>query len=104
MANGIVEKPSSLSGLTEPEAKEFHAIFLTSFIIFTAIAVVAHILVGCGARGCPVEGLRRSRGRRPGRRLPAVLRRIPIMHKVWLLFDPRRTLVALFTFLSFWRC
>ncbi|SFG84089.1 light-harvesting antenna LH1, beta subunit [Methylobacterium gossipiicola] len=45
MANGIVEKPSSLSGLTEPEAKEFHAIFLTSFIIFTAIAVVAHILV-----------------------------------------------------------
>src|SRR4051812_14404145 len=44
MAGGI-ERPSSLSGLTEPEAKEFHAIFLTSFIIFTAIAVVAHILV-----------------------------------------------------------
>jgi hypothetical protein len=40
MANGIMERPSSLSGLTEPEAKEFHAIFLTSFIIFTAIAVV----------------------------------------------------------------
>ena len=39
------EKPSTLSGLTEPEAKEFHAIFLTSFLIFTAIAVVAHILV-----------------------------------------------------------
>lgn len=45
MANGLVEKPSTLSGLTEPEAKEFHAIFLTSFIVFTAIAVVAHILV-----------------------------------------------------------
>ncbi|WP_375466231.1 light-harvesting antenna LH1, beta subunit [uncultured Methylobacterium sp.] len=46
MANpGTLERPSSLSGLTEPEAKEFHAIFLTSFIIFTAIAVVAHILV-----------------------------------------------------------
>ena len=45
MANGVTERPSSLSGLTEPEAKEFHAIFLTSFIIFTAIAVVAHILV-----------------------------------------------------------
>ncbi|WP_375457337.1 light-harvesting protein, partial [uncultured Methylobacterium sp.] len=43
MANpGTLERPSSLSGLTEPEAKEFHAIFLTSFIIFTAIAVVAH--------------------------------------------------------------
>jgi light-harvesting complex 1 beta chain len=47
MASGPVttERPSSLSGLTEPEAKEFHAIFLTSFLIFTAIAVVAHILV-----------------------------------------------------------
>ncbi|GJE61720.1 light-harvesting antenna LH1, beta subunit [Methylobacterium trifolii] len=46
MASGVTtERPSSLSGLTEPEAKEFHAIFLTSFIIFTAIAVVAHILV-----------------------------------------------------------
>jgi light-harvesting complex 1 beta chain len=38
-----------MSGLTEPEAKEFHAIFLTSFIIFTAIAVVAHILVWLSA-------------------------------------------------------
>lgn len=34
----------SLSGLTEPEAKEFHSIFMTSFLIFTAVAVVAHIL------------------------------------------------------------
>jgi light-harvesting complex 1 beta chain len=36
---------SSLSGLTESEAKEFHALFVTSFIGFTAIAIVAHILV-----------------------------------------------------------
>lgn len=35
----------SLSGLTEPEAKEFHTLFMTSFIVFTAIAIVAHILV-----------------------------------------------------------
>ena len=35
----------SLSGMTEAEAKEFHKIFLTSFIIFTVIAIVAHILV-----------------------------------------------------------
>ena len=35
----------SLSGLSEPEAKEFHKIFMTSFIIFTVIAIVAHILV-----------------------------------------------------------
>ena len=35
----------SLSGLTEPEAKEFHSIFMISFIVFVAIAIVAHILV-----------------------------------------------------------
>jgi light-harvesting complex 1 beta chain len=35
---------SSLSGLTEGEAKEFHAIFMRSFIIFTVIAIIAHIL------------------------------------------------------------
>ena len=35
----------SISGMTEPEAREFHSIFVTSFIIFTVIAIVAHILV-----------------------------------------------------------
>ena len=39
------ERKSSLSGLTEGEAKEFHGIFVTSFIIFTIIAIIAHILV-----------------------------------------------------------
>mgnify|MGYP003645638587 CR=1 FL=1 len=34
-----------MSGLTDGEAKEFHGIFVVSFLIFTAIAVVAHILV-----------------------------------------------------------
>ena len=34
----------SLSGLTENEAKEFHGIFVSSFIAFTVIAVIAHIL------------------------------------------------------------
>ena len=37
-------KGGSLSGLTEQEAREFHSIFMTSFVIFTAIAIVAHIL------------------------------------------------------------
>ncbi|MBU1360966.1 MAG: light-harvesting protein [Gammaproteobacteria bacterium] len=37
-------RDGSLSGLTEQEAKEFHGIFMTSFIIFTLIAVVAHFL------------------------------------------------------------
>jgi light-harvesting complex 1 beta chain len=36
---------SSLSGLTEAEAQEFHGLFVGSFIIFTIIAIVAHILV-----------------------------------------------------------
>lgn len=38
-------RSGSLSGLTEQEAKEFHGIFMTSFIIFTVIAIVAHFLV-----------------------------------------------------------
>jgi light-harvesting complex 1 beta chain len=35
----------SLSGLTEPEAREFHSVFVTSFIVFTVIAIIAHFLV-----------------------------------------------------------
>ena len=35
----------SISGLTESEAKEFHSLFMTGFIGFTLIAIVAHILV-----------------------------------------------------------
>lgn len=34
----------SLSGLSEAEAKEFHSVFMTSFLVFVAVAVVAHIL------------------------------------------------------------
>ena len=35
----------SLSGLTEQEAKAFHSVFMTSFIIFTVVAIIAHFLV-----------------------------------------------------------
>ncbi len=35
----------SLSGLTEAEAKEFHRIFMGSFIGFTVVAIIAHFLV-----------------------------------------------------------
>ncbi|MEO3471029.1 light-harvesting antenna LH1, beta subunit [Roseomonas sp. CAU 1739] len=35
----------TISGLTETEAKEFHGIFVSSFIGFTVIAIIAHILV-----------------------------------------------------------
>lgn len=34
----------SVSGLTEPEAREFHRIFVTSFLVFVGVAVVAHFL------------------------------------------------------------
>jgi light-harvesting complex 1 beta chain len=39
------DKRGSLTGLTEGEAKEFHGIFVTSFVVFTVIAIVAHFLV-----------------------------------------------------------
>ena len=41
----LEERTGSLSGLTEQESKEFHGIFITSFIAFTVIAIVAHVLV-----------------------------------------------------------
>jgi light-harvesting complex 1 beta chain len=41
----VDDRPRSLSGLSEEEARGFHKIFMTSFAIFTAIAVIAHILV-----------------------------------------------------------
>ncbi len=41
----LANREGSLSGLTEQEAKEFHGIFVTSFIVFTVIAVIAHVLV-----------------------------------------------------------
>lgn len=41
MSNG--ERPSNY--LTADEAKEFHKLFMTSFIIFTIVAIIAHFLV-----------------------------------------------------------
>jgi light-harvesting complex 1 beta chain len=34
----------SVSGLTPTEAREFHRIFITSFIVFLVIALIAHYL------------------------------------------------------------
>jgi light-harvesting complex 1 beta chain len=34
----------SVSGLTAAEAREFHKIFITSFIVFLVIALIAHFL------------------------------------------------------------
>ncbi len=41
----VSRQASSTSGLTESEAREFHNIFVSSFIAFTVVAIVAHILV-----------------------------------------------------------
>jgi light-harvesting complex 1 beta chain len=38
-------RSGSMSGLSEAEAKEFHGVFVTSFIAFTVIAIIAHFLV-----------------------------------------------------------
>ncbi|MCY4190559.1 MAG: light-harvesting antenna LH1, beta subunit [Rhodospirillaceae bacterium] len=40
----MAENPGSLSGLTEGEAQEFHKIFVQSFILFTVVAIIAHVL------------------------------------------------------------
>ncbi len=45
MATDLDRRAGSLTGLTESEAQEFHAIFMKSFMIFIGVAVVAHILV-----------------------------------------------------------
>jgi light-harvesting complex 1 beta chain len=41
----MAEDRSSLSGLTDAEAREFHSLFVSSFIAFTVIAIIAHVLV-----------------------------------------------------------
>ena len=41
----VTRRPVAASGLTETEAKEFHSIFLTSFIGFVVVAIIAHFLV-----------------------------------------------------------
>lgn len=37
-------RTGSVSGLTDLEAREFHRIFISSFILFLVVAVIAHIL------------------------------------------------------------
>lgn len=42
--------------LTPEEAKEFHRIFVTSFLLFTAIAIIAHVLAWMWRPWLPGEG------------------------------------------------
>jgi light-harvesting complex 1 beta chain len=41
----IMNENRSISGLTDAEAQEFHTFYMQGLVAFTAIAVVAHILV-----------------------------------------------------------
>jgi light-harvesting complex 1 beta chain len=49
-------RSGSMSGLSEAEAMEFHGIFVKSFIAFTVIAIIAHILAWQWRPWLPGEG------------------------------------------------
>ena len=40
----MADGKSSLTGLSDGEAQEFHKLFMQGFIAFTIVAVIAHIL------------------------------------------------------------
>jgi light-harvesting complex 1 beta chain len=42
--SGTTQRTGSISGLTDSEAREFHSIFMSSFIVFLVVAIIAHIL------------------------------------------------------------
>ncbi len=41
----MADEQTSLSGLTDAEARELHEIYMKGFVLFTGVAVVAHFLV-----------------------------------------------------------
>ena len=41
----MAEEKRSASGLTPGEAKEVHKLYMQGFVVFTVIAIVAHVLV-----------------------------------------------------------
>jgi light-harvesting complex 1 beta chain len=41
----MADRKGSISGLTDDEAQEFHRYWVQGFVGFTAVAVVAHLLV-----------------------------------------------------------
>lgn len=41
----MAEEKTYFTGLTDSEAKEFHEVYMSGLILFTAVAVVAHLLV-----------------------------------------------------------
>ena len=45
MKGATMSNRTSISGLTDEEAQEFHHYWMQGFVGFTAVAVLAHILV-----------------------------------------------------------
>ncbi|MEO0763268.1 MAG: light-harvesting antenna LH1, beta subunit [Pseudomonadota bacterium] len=41
----MAEEKGSLTGLSDDEAKDFHEVYMSGLVLFTGVAVVAHILV-----------------------------------------------------------
>jgi len=41
----MAEKRESLTGLSDEECQEFHGFFMSGFIGFTVVAIIAHFLV-----------------------------------------------------------
>ena len=40
-----MNESTSLSGLSDDAAQEFHKVFMSSFMGFTVVAIIAHVLV-----------------------------------------------------------
>ncbi|MEO0820041.1 MAG: light-harvesting antenna LH1, beta subunit [Pseudomonadota bacterium] len=40
----MAEEKGSLTGLSDEEAKDFHEVYMSGLVLFTGVAVVAHIL------------------------------------------------------------
>ncbi|MDF2231495.1 MULTISPECIES: light-harvesting antenna LH1, beta subunit [Albimonas] len=39
------DKDVSFTGLTDDQAQELHSVYMSGFMLFTAVAVIAHLLV-----------------------------------------------------------
>ena len=52
----MADSSSSVSGLSSAEAQEFHSLFMQGFIVFTIVALIAHILVWFWRPWLPGEG------------------------------------------------
>lgn len=52
----MATEKSPYTGLTENEAQEFHGVFVSSFIIFMVVAIIAHVLAWMWRPWLPGEG------------------------------------------------